>query len=550
MPEESGPSAIALPLVPAEFLATWRSTRGFMLVVMGLFTAGFVFMGFILGEAALLIFGICAAVVALLAVALGKPLWDGVAMFRVGPEGLIARGVKQTITWNQVADVYIDTRQSGPHLVVQLVPEPGQPAKAFRLSLNMVHAKLHPVLLQTAFDFFASQSGERALRSVQAHVQEAAVHEAFDAKLVQLTPRVWAMPAVMLACAAVWAANLVSGMSAMQPGADELYRWGANAASAVQAGQWWRLLTAMFLHGGAIHLALNMYALWEAGLMVTRLFGNRGFLVAYFGAGLVGNALSLHFSGQSGVSVGASGAVFGVAGTLLAAVVQHGGKFPMGRSKQMLTSLGIFIFYSLVYGFSRQGIDNAAHIGGLIAGFVAGCLLVEKIEDDATPARRNKAAVIASLVCAAAVLLLVHFTPPAKRNVAVYFADIKRWNELQGELTLTVRSLKDDSVQMKEGKLDGAAMLNRLETVHAPALRRIESAFASLQLPKDELVGRYADAQRRYAGAMADLMATDAQRSRAPTPELTEKTRRLSAEAKEASAAMDALNAQAARKEH
>jgi rhomboid protease GluP len=548
MTEESASSASAAALIPAEFHATWRSTRGFMVVVMALFVAAFAFMGFTIGQGGVLIFGLCAAALALLGIAIAKPLWDGAAMFRLGSEGLTVRGAKQTIAWSEVADLYIDHQQSGPHLLVQLVPESGKPARAYRFSLNMLQARLHPMLLQTAFNFFASQSGERALYAVQAHRQQAAVHEAFDIKLAQLTPRVWAMHTVMLICAAVWVANVISGMSPMQPGGEDLYRWGANATSAVQAGQWWRLLTAMFLHGGIVHLALNMYALWEAGLMVTRFFGNRGFLVAYLGAGLVGNALSLYFSGQTGVSVGSSGAVFGVAGALLAAVLQHRGKFPMGRSKQMLTSLAIFIVYSLVYGLSRQGIDNAAHIGGLAAGFVVGWLLVEKIGEDATPARRNKAAAIASLACAVAVVLLAHFSPLAKRDMALYFSDVRRWNELQVELTQAVRQLKDDSLQMKEGKLDQAAMLNRLETVHAPALRRLESAFASLHLPKDEMIGRYADAQRRYAGAMAELMATDAQRSRLPTAELTEKTQRLAAEAKEASAAMDALNAQAAQK--
>lgn len=550
MDELNGTAGTAVPATAA-FHASWASTRGFMMVVFAVPIAFCAMAAFAIGgEAAILVFGICAALLTGLAVVLSGPLWDKVPMVLISPEGITARGVAQVIPWSRVLDLYIDNQQSGPHLVVQVVPGEGKPVMAHRISLNMLNAKLHPVLLQTAYGSFAHHAGDRAMRAAQAHEAHRDAQVAFDAKLARRAPRVWAMPVVMLVCAAVWVANVGSGMKVMQPGADELFRWGANAASAVQAGEWWRLLTAMFLHGGILHLALNMYALWEAGLMVTRLFGNRGFLVIYIGAGLVGNALSLHYAGQTGVSVGASGAVFGVAGAVLAAVMRHRGRFPMGRAKQMLTSLGIFIFYSLAYGFSRQGIDNAAHIGGLLAGLVAGWLLSGRIGDDDMPvASKPRLGVVAAL-CAAAVIGLVHYTPPAQRDMAVYFSDIKRWNALQAELAQAVQQLKDDSVQVKDGKLDQTVMMRRLQTVHAPALRRIEAGFASLRLPKDEMVARYADAQRRYAGAMAELMVADAQRSLTPTPELADRVKRLSAEAKQASEAMNALNAEAAAKKN
>jgi len=350
---------------------------------------------------------------------------------------------------------------------------------------------------------------------------------------------------VMAACVLVWAANVASGTSWMQPRADELFRWGASSASAVQAGQWWRLVSAMFLHGGVIHLALNMYALWEAGLMVTRLFGNRGFLVAYFGAGLAGNALSLYFSGQTGVSVGASGAVFGVAGALLAAVFQHGGKFPSGRSTQLMTSLGIFIAYSLIYGFSRQGIDNAAHIGGLLAGFAAGWLMVEKIDEKATPARLWGAAAATAALCVAATAAMVGFVPPAKRDVAVYFADMKRWASLEADMRKTVEAMREDALQQKAGKLDGAAMVQRLQAVHLPAMRRGQSELAGLRLPPDEMAGRYAAAQARHAGALAALMEAEVRRVETPTPELAQEVERLAAALKQSNEAIAALNAEA-----
>lgn len=553
-------SAFGHPTEPAalpaqEFRATWKSSLGFsaglLWVVAALPLAGAVALGG--GAGALL--GIISALLAWLTWWVSRPLRGSKAVIRFGPEGISGNCPGAfNIPWQQVADVRALTVQGHAQIVIRRLPQPGEAVKRSwfggagrqdkHVALSGLDAKLHPEVVAAAYRQFESYGGTRAVQAASELEAEVKADTAFDERLVALTPRVWAMPAVMLLCVAVWVANVVSGMSMMQPPADELFRWGANSASAVQAGQWWRMVTAMFLHGGVLHLALNMYALWEAGLMVTRLFGNRGFLVVYFGAGLVGNALSLHFSGQTGVSVGASGAVFGVAGALLAAVIQHRGKFPMGRSKQMLMSLGLFIFYSLAYGFSRQGIDNAAHVGGLLAGLVAGWLLVEKIDDSVTPARRQVMMAAAALLCGAATVALVMFAPPAKRDVAVYFSDLKSWNALQKELTVAMQAVRADVDQNKAGKLDDAALASRFGTVHAPQLRRIASGFDSLRLPAEELTGKYAVAQGRYAGAAAALMEADAQRVQAPSPEISEKVQRLAAEVREANAAIVALDAQ------
>ncbi len=545
--------------LPAEqFHGSWRSGLGVFVGFFWALAAGTIAGAVALGGGAAVALGFLGVLLGWLAWWISQPLRGNNVVIGFGPDGIRGRNPGLfNVPWHEVADVRAETVQGNVQIVIRVLPPPGQaPKKSWlaaarnekRVALTGLNAKLHPEVIAAAYRHFDRHGGARAVQAAQQHEEEAKAHTAFDEKLVALTPRVWAMPLMMLLCAAVWVVNVVSGMSVMQPPADELFRWGANSASAVQAGQWWRMVTAMFLHGGILHLALNMYALWEAGLMVTRLFGNRGFLVVYFGAGLVGNALSLHFSGQTGVSVGASGAVFGVAGALLAAVIQHRGKFPMGRSKQMLMSLGLFIFYSLAYGFSRQGIDNAAHVGGLLAGLVAGWLLVEKIDDTVTPLRRQVMMAVAAALCGAATVALVVYTPPAKRDIAVYFSDIKRWNELQKELTTAMQALRADADQSKAGKMEGDELVRRFGSVHAPALRRIASAFDGLRLPADELTGKYAAAQGRYAAAVAALIEADAQRMKAPSPEISEKVERLAAGVKEANAAIAALNAEAAEK--
>ncbi|MDQ6680875.1 MAG: rhomboid family intramembrane serine protease, partial [Pseudomonadota bacterium] len=99
--------------------------------------------------------------------------------------------------------------------------------------------------------------------------------------------------------------------------------WGANFGPATKDGQWWRLASAMFLHFGVLHLAMNMWALWDCGRLVERLFGSARFVVIYLGSGLAGNLVSLVTQGDRAVSGGASGAIFGVFGALLVCLARE-----------------------------------------------------------------------------------------------------------------------------------------------------------------------------------------------------------------------------------
>lgn len=146
-----------------------------------------------------------------------------------------------------------------------------------------------------------------------------AIALAFANRRRALARQPWVSYALVLLNVAVWLITLASGAALMQAPADKMLVWGGNAASEVQRGQWWRLLTAVFLHSGLMHLAANMVALLCAGPTVERVYGSHRFLLLYLGAGLAGSALSMHFSAQHATAVGASGAVFGVAGALLVA---------------------------------------------------------------------------------------------------------------------------------------------------------------------------------------------------------------------------------------
>jgi rhomboid protease GluP len=206
-------------------------------------------------------------------------------------------------------------------------------------------------------------------------------HQEFVLRLHEATPRTWVTPLLVGLCVLVWLLNIASGMSPMSPDPRQLLAWGGNYLPATLEEPV-RLLTAMFLHGGLIHLAFNMWALWDTGRLAERFYGNWQLLLIYMVSGLCGSMASLFFAASRSVSVGASGAIFGVVGCLLAATLTKPHRLPPALVKSMRSSMFAFIGYSLFMGFVVGFIDNAAHIGGLVGGFVMGAVLAEKFDHD------------------------------------------------------------------------------------------------------------------------------------------------------------------------
>ncbi len=147
---------------------------------------------------------------------------------------------------------------------------------------------------------------------------------------------------------------------------------GANAGPLVTAGDYWRLFTANFLHIGLLHIAFNLYALYIVGTEVEMFYGPWRFLVIYLLSGLSGAIASYAFT--YGLSAGASTAVFGLIGTLVAFFTRNRAVFgEMSRTR--LTNLIVVIAINLFYGLSVSFIDIWGHIGGFIGGFILGWLL-------------------------------------------------------------------------------------------------------------------------------------------------------------------------------
>ena len=149
-----------------------------------------------------------------------------------------------------------------------------------------------------------------------------------------------------------------------------LLRFGA-LPPVLRHAEWWRLFTAMFVHVGPLHLAFNMFALALFGPAIEGRYGRTRFLLLYLASGFLGGAASLMFTG-GGIRAGASGGVFGILGAWIAFFVRHR---DLRGAREQLRSLFFLVGINLFLGAAIGGIDNFAHLGGLVGGFVAGTAL-------------------------------------------------------------------------------------------------------------------------------------------------------------------------------
>jgi membrane associated rhomboid family serine protease len=210
------------------------------------------------------------------------------------------------------------------------------------------------------------------------------------------------------------------------PGALDLIKAGAlvpvtggtalDPVGGIVGGEWWRLLSSMFLHAGLIHLGLNAYVLWIFGVEIERQIGRVVMLGVFLVTGIFAGATSYAFAPGFTISVGASGAIFGLVGAFIAYNYrrrQH--VMAQARLRGALTMLVI----NLIIGFSIPGIDWRAHVGGLVAGLVAG-FAVDPSRPE--PLRRTFAVVGLVALLAGAVALVAIRTAQIKANASILFS--------------------------------------------------------------------------------------------------------------------------------
>ena len=175
---------------------------------------------------------------------------------------------------------------------------------------------------------------------------------------------------------AVFIAETLAGGSTST---EVLVRMGAKVTPLIAAGEYWRLFTCMFLHIGIMHLLFNGYALIAIGTEVERLFGSGRFLAIYLLSGLFGSLASYAFSVN--LAAGASGAIFGLIGALAAFFALHRERLGSWGQRR-LANIAFLIALNLFLGFTQRGIDNLAHIGGLLSGAALGWALAPRYRFD------------------------------------------------------------------------------------------------------------------------------------------------------------------------
>jgi membrane associated rhomboid family serine protease len=208
---------------------------------------------------------------------------------------------------------------------------------------------------------------EGAVGAASYRTRSAVQRTAYKLPLARMVAGAGATQALIAVNVAIFIAMLGTG----RPDAnDVLLRFGALPPILLKH-EWWRLFTAMFVHVNLYHLVFNMFALMIFGPAVEGRYGRARFLALYLVAGFLGSAFSMAFT-AGGIRAGASGGVFGILGAWIAFYARHR---RLSAARDQLKSLFFLVGINLFIGFTMKGVDNFAHLGGLVGGVVAGSAL-------------------------------------------------------------------------------------------------------------------------------------------------------------------------------
>ncbi|MEO6730219.1 MAG: rhomboid family intramembrane serine protease [Ferruginibacter sp.] len=227
---------------------------------------------------------------------------------------------------------------------------------------------------RNAADATAIDNNKAAIATLRADTVKAAAAEEEEAtevdRAMNLTgSNLYVTYAIMAINVLVFVLMAINGAGIFEANGYVHIKWGSNFSPLTLSGDWWRLITSTFIHFGIIHLAMNMYCLYTVGVYLEPMLGKARYITAYLCTGLLASLISLWWHTDTVNSAGASGAVFGLYGLFFALLVSN--LIPKAVRMALLKSIGIFIVFNLAYGM-KSGVDNAAHVGGLVSGFIIG----------------------------------------------------------------------------------------------------------------------------------------------------------------------------------
>ncbi len=291
-------------------------------------------------------------------------------------------------------------------------------------------------------------------------------------QLIKKSPKIWVTYILLATNIIVFFAMFKSGAGFWHSSNGVQLAWGANFGPATQDGEWWRLASAMFLHFGIVHLALNTWSLWDVGQLAERMYGWWRFLCIYLISGLVGNLVSLAVQGNSAVSSGASGAIFGVYGAALVFLWRERAAITGHEFRWLFWGALGFASLTIILGIIIPGIDNAAHIGGFLTGILASIVFSQTITARVMPQKITLAA--AFIIALASVVLFIKMPAPKYRwSDELLLRD--QINAFVYENQAINRSWLDIVNESKQGKKTAAELAGQIDsTISEPLQQSLE----------------------------------------------------------------------------
>ncbi len=418
-------------------------------------------------------------------------------------------GAKKAYAWQDIANAWIVPIGNGNALHLDLAPGATSTAGSWlsRRSQPFIPLATYSATEQDLI-VDAVMNHLRHTHPGAIETRELAQERELIAPLIAAAPRPWVTYALILVSVLLSLLMVSQGLDLWHPSDQALLRWGGSATSEVQRGQWWRLVSAAFVHAGLVPLAITMLGLWSVGSTAERIYGHLPYLLIFIGSAMVGSAWSLHLSAQNMVFAGgAASAVFGLIGALLLVLYQHREMRLKLLSKLELAGLAVFVLYALIQGFRPSGLDNGAHLGGLVAGGLLAAMLPERFDMrqyQAAITRRSAAGLAAALGLSAIVIL---FAAPAHTDVPRQWtgpAEFDKGVKSFAEASRLMQQLRD---QVKAGTMTEQEFDAKTRSVLAPAFSQALAHFSLGWFPASDPRQALLSESTRLTALMVELLA-------------------------------------------